>query len=126
MVEITEIIVDEYLSTTKRKPIRDITCDFDMTSLKVRKILITAGAFKSDISEQINDLYTYERTIAEIQRITGLSYASVNSYLPYTKVVYNKVDISQNATRIKRYRERKRTIENLKCVKKIGNSEAIK
>ena len=38
---------------------------------------------------------------------TGLSRASVHSYLPYTKILYNLEELSVNAERIRLYRERK-------------------
>ncbi|RHO44533.1 hypothetical protein DW141_14660 [Ruminococcus sp. AM12-48] len=36
---------------------------------------------------QINDLHQSGKKIPEIMKLTGLSRASVHSYLPYTKVV---------------------------------------
>ena len=44
-------------------------------------------------------------------KITGLSRASVHSYLPYTKIPYNLAELSANAERIRLYRERKRKCE---------------
>lgn len=44
-------------------------------------------------------------------KLTGLSRASVHSYLPYTKIPYNLEELSANAERIRLYRERKRRCE---------------
>ena len=41
-------------------------------------------------------------------KITGLSRASVHSYLPYTKIPYKLDELSANAERIRLYRERKK------------------
>lgn len=43
-----------------------------------------------------------------------LSRASVNSYLPYTKIVYKMKESSVSADREKLYRERKKACERLK------------
>lgn len=81
--------------------------EFGMTKLKVRKLLITGGVFHSDISDEVNSLYALGRTVPEIMKITGLGRASVHSYLPYTKAVYNTDELSMYAKRCRKYRERK-------------------
>lgn len=87
--------------------IRKLAEEFAMSPLKVRKLLITSGVFSTDISEQVRKLYAEGKTIPMIQEITGLSRASVHSYLPYTKMVYKADELSTNAERIRVYRERK-------------------
>lgn len=63
--------------------------EFSMTPIEVRKLLISSGAYQTDISMRINELYESGKTIKEIQEIVGLSAASVSGYLPYQKTVYN-------------------------------------
>ena len=87
--------------------------EFMMTPLKIRKLLITAGAYRCEQSKIVNDLKSQGKTIEEIQKITGLSRASVHSYLPYTKVIYNMKELSAQAERLRRYRERKNMCEKL-------------
>ena len=94
--------------------IREIADEFGMTPLKIRKILITAGAFSSEICERILQLKKMGKTISEIQELTGLGRASVHSYLPYTKNIYNAEERSLNAERIRIYRRRKATVDSLK------------
>ena len=96
--------------------IRSIAEEFDITPLKVRKILITAGVFSTDISDEVNDLFSRGKSILDIQRITGLGRASVYSYLPYKKVIYNTSEVSLNAERNRKYRERKEAVERLKRI----------
>ena len=52
------------------------------------RLLITADVFTSDICTEINDLHQSGKKIPEIMKLTGLSRASVHSYLPYTRDVY--------------------------------------
>ena len=82
--------------------------EFGITSLKARKLLITAGVYSTALSRQIAKLYSNG---AKIMKITELSRASVHSYLPYMKIPYNLAELSANAERIRLYRERKRRCE---------------
>jgi len=86
-----DAVTDSYLSPSEdeevdgHKPIKLVAEEFEITPLKVRKLLITGGAYRTSISEQIQDLYHEGNTIAQIQEATGLGRASVHSYLPYRK-----------------------------------------
>ena len=51
--------------------------------------------------------------MAEIQRIMGLSYSALYTYLPYSKVIYKMSEISQNAERVKAYKARKAAVDIL-------------
>ena len=42
-----------------------------------------------------------------------LSYSTLHTYLPYTKVIYKMSEISQNAERVKNYNLRKSAVEIL-------------
>ena len=53
-------------------------------------------------------------TISEIAKRMGMSTKTVNTYLPYSKVVYKLDDISQNAERVKKYQQRKKAAERLR------------
>ncbi len=87
--------------------------EFDMSALKIRKLLITAGVYHNELSDQVYELYTQGKTIAEIGQITGLGRSSINGYLPYTKAVYNPKEVSQNAERIKVFRSRQKAVSDL-------------
>lgn len=50
----------------------------------------------------------------EIQDIMGLSYSTVNTYLPYSKMIYKMSEISQNAERVNRYKNRKQAVVEMK------------
>ena len=79
--------------------LRSLADELNISLLKLRKLLITADAFTSDICTEINALYHSGKEIPEIMKVTGLSRASVHSYLPYTKGLYNAAEISLNAER---------------------------
>ena len=78
-----------------------VATEFGITALKARKLLITAGVYSTALSRQVD----------QIMKITGLSRASVHSYLPYTKIPYKMAELSANAERIRLYRERKQKCE---------------
>ena len=88
-----------------------VAAEFGITSLKTRKLLITAGVYSTSLSRQIAELAAGGYKIEQIMKITELSRASVHSYLPYTKIPYNLAKLSANAERIRLYRERKRRCE---------------
>ena len=66
-----------------------VAAEFGITSLKARKLLITAGVYSTALSRQIAKLHSDGAKIEQIMKITELSRASVHSYLPYTKIPYN-------------------------------------
>lgn len=80
---------------------------FNITPIKVRKILITAGVYETAISRQVNDLYEEGKSVSEICKLLNLSVASVNGYLPYRKAVYSMEEKSLLAERLEKFRIRK-------------------
>ena len=80
---------------------------------KVVKLLITGGYYSSDISERIASLYGLGKTIPEIQAELEVSRSTVQSYLPYKKGIYNAKEVSLNAERIRKYRERQACVKRL-------------
>ena len=91
-----------------------------LNPIKVRKLLITAGVYESEVAEKVQDTFEeyretqdYKTSILSTANILKLSKASVTSYLPYRKGVYfpstaEKVKISVGAERQRRYRAMKR------------------
>ena len=86
--------------------LRSLADELNISLLKLRKLLITADIFTSDICTQINGLHQSGKKIPDIMKLTGLSRASVHSYLPYTKGIYNAAEISLNAERCRTYKIR--------------------
>lgn len=91
-----------------------VAAEFGMTALKARKLLITAGVYSTALSRQVTELHDGGVEISRIMKITGLSRASIHSYLPYTKIPYKLDELSANAERIRLYRERKKKCEEFR------------
>ena len=87
-----------------------------LNPIKVRKLLITAGVYESDVAEKVKETFeeyretqNYKSAILSTAAALKLSKASVTSYLPYQKGVYfpNEAPaekISTGAERQRRYR----------------------
>ena len=101
------------LQFSPRMSFRHVAGELDISVSKVIKLLITGGYYTSDICERINSLYDSGMTVPEIQEELSVSRATVQSYLPYRKGIYNAKEISMNAERIRVYRERERCVERL-------------
>ena len=103
-----------------------IADELDLNPIKVRKLLITAGVYKSEIADQVQQVFSTHRkaglshteAIAATMKELNLSKASVTSYLPYEKGVYfpaetDSSNISVGAERIRRMRKRNKVLETL-------------
>lgn len=107
--------------------LQTIADELDLNPIKVRKLLITAGVYKSEIADQVQQVFgthrkaglSHTEAIAATMRELNLSKSSVTSYLPYEKGVYFPVEtdsknLSVGAERIRRMRKRERIIERIK------------
>jgi len=110
MKNLLDAVSESYEETGELK---QTAAEFDMSPLKIRKLLITSGTYSNEISKVVNDLRAAGKSIVEIQELTGLKKSSVNGYLPYTKSVYKSEDLSMNAERINTYRSRQQAVRNL-------------
>ena len=94
--------------------------ELGLNPIKVRKLLITAGVYESEVAEKVKNTFEeyretqdYKTAILSTANTFQLSKASVTSYLPYKKGVYfpstaEKEKISVGAERQRRYRAMKR------------------
>ena len=85
--------------------LRQVSEEFCITLMKTRKILITAGIYHTENSEQINSMRKRGMNIPEIMKATGL------------KMIYNVDELSLYAERCRMYRKRKQAIEQLQICK---------
>ena len=92
---------------------RQIAYELELSVSKVIKLLITGGIYSSDICRKINHLYESGKTLLEIQESLGVSRATVQSYLPYNKGIYNVKELSVTAERIRLYRKRQKVVKRL-------------
>ena len=94
--------------------------ELGLNPIKVRKLLITADVYESEVAEKVqatfqeyHETQDYKTSILSTANTLKLSKASITSYLPYRKGVYfpsiaEKGKISVGAERQRRYRAMKR------------------
>ena len=104
--------------------LQDIADTLNLNPIKVRKLLITASVYESEVAEKVRETFEeyretqdYKTAILSTANVLQLSKSSVTSYLPYKKGVYfpntaDKEKISVGAERQRRYRAMKRWREN--------------
>ena len=108
--------------------LQTIADELDLNPIKVRKLLITAGVYKSDAADQVQKVFgthrkaglSHTEAIAATMQELNLSKASVTSYLPYEKGVYfpaktDNKNLSVGAERIRRMRKREKILEELRA-----------
>lgn len=93
--------------------LRDIGDAFGLNIIKVRKFLISAGVYSTSKSRMVAKLVASGFSLPEIMEKTGLSRASVNSYIPYESYAYKMPERSVDADRGKLYRARKDAVKKL-------------
>lgn len=111
-------VMEELLSTVdavfaEKQEIKATATELDLAELKVKKLLITSGKLHYPITQEIQELQKTGKNMVQIQSILGLSRASINAYLPYSKVPYKASELSANADRCELYRKRKAAVEQI-------------
>ena len=96
--------------------LQSIADALNLNPIKVRKLLITAGIYESDVAEMVRRTFSnyretqsYKDAVLSTASVLKLSKASVTSYLPYEKGIYFPKEapvekISVGAERQRRYR----------------------
>ena len=135
MDDIINPMISSYLNPEGEKDINghakisDLCRQYNLSNLKVRKLLVTAGVYQSpsltkvdgvafDAAEEVRRLYEEGKNVKEIESMLKLSRSTVNSLIPYSENgAYNleeKIDGSRDeknmslaARRNKRYRKKK-------------------
>ena len=110
MQELIDTVAEIY---QEKKEIKATALELSLPPNKVKKLLITGKVLTYPETEQIQQFQKQGKTITEIQEIMGLSYSTLHTYLPYTKVAYKMSEISQNAERVRNYKLQKSAVEIL-------------
>ena len=113
-----QIVMQELLSTVdavfeEKQKIKATAIELDLAEVKVRKLLITSGKLCYPQTQEIENLQKAGKKMDQIQSILGLSRASINAYLPYSKIPYKESEVSANADRCELYRKRKAAVEEI-------------
>lgn len=100
----------------KHPSIRTLAKQYNISALKVRKLLITAVARQMDIdfdmpiAKRVQAMYAEGMDVDQIGMELVMNRSTVLSYLPYQKTIYNLEEKSTNADRNHLYLERKKHI----------------
>ena len=105
----------------EKREIKATALELDLPPGKVKKLLITGNVLTYPETKQIQDFLRQGKTMAEIQHMMGLSYSTLHTYLPYSKVIYKMSEISQNAERVKTYKARKSAVNTLMAAATQGH-----
>ena len=105
MSDLRKEIVEVYRSTDS---IKATARELGISEQSIRHILLDAGVYTSERSQQIHKMWEAGLSAAEIAERLKIKEKTVLSYLPYSKTPYIFPEKSQNAVRIQKCRERKR------------------
>ena len=86
--------------------INETAKEFHVTPAKIRKILVTGGCYNTELYRRIKELRKQGMDVEEIAEKLGKTKGTIQSYLPYEKVIYMLEERSVNADRVRRFKER--------------------
>jgi hypothetical protein len=110
--------VVELWESEEEPELKTIAEEVEISPAKLRKLLITASIrdnetyFSSPTADAVLKLRGEGKSVKEMCEITGLSYTSVQGYLPH-KSVYGLDTMSSECERIRVFRTRRRAVEEL-------------
>lgn len=95
-----------------------------VSTVKVRKVLITENLWKSDTSIKVGNLLRQGYTTEEIAKMLSMSVKNVQAYMPYERGTYGGMNLSSDAIRSGKYRNRMKMAAAMQVVKKESTKEA--
>lgn len=106
--ELIDAVADAYMNPEipdkDHATLEELAKVFNLTTMTVRKMLITAGVYDTKKSREVLELYNSGYNIEKIMEETGLKRNTVLSYIPYSRTVYNLSYATDDA---KTYREKR-------------------
>lgn len=93
-----------------------------LSTVKVRKVLITEERWHSNTSVQIGMLLSQGLTTEEISERLHMSVKNVQAYMPYERGLYGGEKSSVDAVRAERYRNRMKKAASMQVVRKRAES----
>lgn len=105
MNELLDGVVAIWISE-KEPQLNTVSEELEMSTAKVRKLLITAGVrdgeryYENAVADRVLRLWREKKSVAEISVETGLSKSSVTGYLPHSKIIYSLDTLSTEAERV--------------------------
>ena len=113
--ELIDEIIQAYQSTHS---ILETAQIIGVSTVKVRKILITEGLWESDTSNKIGALLKQGYQTEEVAKILCMSVKNVQAYMPYERGTYGGSQISGDAIRSGNYRNRMKNAAGMQMVKR--------
>ena len=110
--------VVELWESEKEPELKAIAEEIELSPAKLRKLLITASIrdnetyFSSPTADAVLKLRGEGKSVKEMCEITGLSYTSIQGYLPH-KSVYGLDTMSSECERIRLFRARRNAVSDL-------------
>jgi len=88
---IQQSVIDDVVALYQNGAVslRSVAKSMDFSMTKVRKILITAGVYSTEISSAVGAAYKDGLTVEEIAASLNMSVSNVYLYLPYRTILYN-------------------------------------
>ena len=102
----TSKVIDAYQNC---KSLKRIAAELNLSEVKVRRILITAGLWRSKTSDAVKKLLDQNLTVAEVAEKLCMTEKNVQAYMPYRKGTYDAENMSDSAIRSRLYRNRCQT-----------------
>lgn len=113
--ELIDEIIQAYRSTHS---ILETAKIIGVSTVKVRKILITESLWESDTSNKIGALLKQGYQTEEVAKILCMSVKNVQAYMPYERGTYGGTQISGDAIRSGNYRNRMKNAAGMQVVKR--------
>ena len=106
-----------HLSLEQFRKELDSNYGIQLSTAKIRKVLITGGRWTTERSREVVELYERYKSISRVAERLSVSEALIKMYLPYEKVVYDLVEKSSNAKRIAKCRKKKDNVSQILSIK---------
>ena len=121
MGNVTGVQVESVIASyVNNNSILETAKETGISTVKVRKILITEGLWESDTSLKIGDLLKRGMTTEEIADTLYMSVKNVQAYMPYERGVYGGEEVSKDAIRADKYRNRMRKAAAMQVINSKG------
>ncbi len=95
----------DHMSLERFRKMLKADYDIELSTAKIRKILITGNCWTTTRSRQIKKKFDELGSVRKVANELKVSAAFVTMNLPYEKVVYDLKDKSGNAKRVERWRQ---------------------
>lgn len=115
-------IIQSYRSTNS---ILETAKNVGVSTVKVRKVLITEGLWESDTSNKIGKLLNQGYKTEEIAELLCISIKNVQAYMPYERGIYGGEQLSADAVRSGKYRNRMKKAAEMQVARNNQSEENI-